>query len=261
MLTNKKGERTIQINKKADIAVQQLLSRQEYLVVQGNDLAKALGGLSSLQHKILDFCFSFVTKDSKVNDVYQTTAGDIIKHFGWSKTGENYIRIAETFKFLNENTAIYLPTVRENGSKGILMTQLFSKIGIFQDGEIEFKFSEDVAPLVFDLREHFYSFKLAELVNIKGKYALIFLKMWESHRRGKEKYTTITGSFEEWQKWFLGDKKMTPSQFTNNVIKRGCNELESKIPVEFKITPVKNNRKLVGYEMLIIDTSIKDIGG
>lgn len=38
--------------------------------------------------------------------------------------------------------------------------------------------------------------------------------MWESNRRGKEKYTTITGSFEEWQKWFLGDKKMTPSQLS-----------------------------------------------
>lgn len=203
-----------------------------------------------------------MTKESKVNDIYQTTAGDIIRHFGWSRTGENYIRIADTFKSLNENTALYLPTTRENGSKGILMTQLFSKIGIFQDGEIEFKFSEDVAPLVFDLREHFYSFKLAELVQIKGKYALIFLKLWESHRRGKEKFTTISGSFEEWEKWFLGaNKHMTPSQFTNNVIKRGCSELESKMPVEFKVTPIKNNRKLIGYKIVIESTYVKSIEG
>ena len=61
-------------NKKADIAVKELLKRQDYLVVQGNDLARALGGLSSQQHKILDFCFSFVHKESKPSDTYKTKA-------------------------------------------------------------------------------------------------------------------------------------------------------------------------------------------
>ena len=34
-------------NKKANLALTDLLSRQNYLVVQGNDLAKSFGGLKS----------------------------------------------------------------------------------------------------------------------------------------------------------------------------------------------------------------------
>ncbi len=51
-----------QINSKANKAMDNLLSRQDYLVVQGNDLAKAFGNLASFQHKVLDYCFSFVTQ-------------------------------------------------------------------------------------------------------------------------------------------------------------------------------------------------------
>ena len=40
------------VNKKADIAISELLSRQDYLVVQGNDLAKAFGGLKSFEQRV-----------------------------------------------------------------------------------------------------------------------------------------------------------------------------------------------------------------
>lgn len=45
-------------NKKAKNAFEELLSRENYLVTQANDLAKAFGNLSSLEHKVLDYCFS-----------------------------------------------------------------------------------------------------------------------------------------------------------------------------------------------------------
>ncbi|MGA3506791.1 replication initiation protein, partial [Lactiplantibacillus plantarum] len=40
------------ISKKADFALSKLLNRQDYLVVQGNDLAKAFGNLSAFEHKV-----------------------------------------------------------------------------------------------------------------------------------------------------------------------------------------------------------------
>lgn len=242
-------------NKKAELAISDLLSRQDYLVVQGNDLAKAFGGLRAFEQKILDYCFSFVTKDSKANDEYEVTALEIIKHMGLNTSGENYRRIAEAFKKLNENTALYLPIV-ENEEKGILMTQLFSGIKFLESGRIKFKFSADAAPLVFDLKEHFYSFKLGQLSRINGKYALIFLKLWEANRRGNEKHTTISGSLDEWESWFLEkDKRIPAGQFYNNIIARGTEELENKMPVEFFVTTLKRGRKVVGYEITINDTS------
>ena len=111
-----------------DIAISELLSRQDYLVVQGNDLAKAFGGLKSFEQRVLDYCFSFVTKESKSGDVYEVTALEIIKHFGLNTSGDSYRRIAEAFKKLNENTALYLNVERPDGTRGLRMAQLFSWI-------------------------------------------------------------------------------------------------------------------------------------
>jgi len=247
------------INKKAELALTDLLSRQNYLVVQGNDLAKSFGGLKSFEQRVLDYCFSYVTKDSKLNDEYEVSALEIIKHFNLNTSGDSYKRIAEAFKRLNENTALYLPITRNDGSRGIRMTQLFSWIDFYNNGVVRFKFSEESAPLVLDLKEHFYSFRLSELSRINGKYALIMLKLWESNRRGKEKHTTITGNLESWQSWFLGkDNRMTAGQFFQKIIVRSIEELEEKIECSFFVTTQKRGRKVVGYEILITDNSIQD---
>ncbi|SEU02958.1 Initiator Replication protein [Enterococcus malodoratus] len=249
-------------NKKAELAIKELLSRQNYLVIQGNDLAKAFGGLKAFEQQLLDYCFSFVTADSKVSDVYEVSAWEVIKHFGLATSGTNYKRIADAFKRLNENTALYLPTVREDGVKGILMTQLFSRIEFFEDGKTRFKFSEHSAPLVFDLKEHYYSFRLGELSQIKGKYALIMLKLWESSRHKKTKYTTISGKLDEWQSWFLEEhKRMDAGRFYANVLQRGGDELEKKLPVSITYTKLTRGRKTAGFEITFTDTSIQELDG
>ena len=53
------------------INLDSLLSRHDYLVMQGNDLAKAFGNLKAFEHKLLDYCVSFVSKDSVEQEVFQ----------------------------------------------------------------------------------------------------------------------------------------------------------------------------------------------
>lgn len=248
-------------NKKAELAIKELLGRQEYLVMQGNDLAKAFGGLKAFEQQLLDYCFSFVTADSKSSDIYEVTAWEIIKHFGLATSGTNYKRIAEAFKRLNENTALYLP-IEENGVRGIVMTQLFSEIKFLENGNVAFKFSERSAPLVFDLKEHYYSFRLGELSQIKGKYALIMLKLWEASRYKKTKYTTISGTLDEWQSWFLEEnKRMDAGRFYADVLQRGGDELEKKLPVSITYTKLTRGRKTAGFEITFTDISIEELDG
>lgn len=238
---------------KAENAFEGLMSRQDYLVVQANDLAKAFGNLKAFEHKLLDYCFSYVTKESNVTDTFKTNAKEVLKHFGLNASGKNYERVARAFKALNENTALYLPIV-ENGVKGILMTQLFRKIKFLANGEVEFIFSEDAAPYVFALRSQFFSFKLAELAQIKSKYAIILMKLWEANRFKNQRVTTIQGDLEEWQDWFLGEeRRMPPAIFARNCLKVGAEELEKKIGVDIYLDVVKNGRKVIGYEMQITD--------
>ena len=238
---------------KSENAFEGLMSRQDYLVVQANDLAKAFGNLKAFEHKLLDYCFSYVTKESNVTDTFLVTTKEVLKHFGLNASGYNYERVARAFKALNENTALYF-AIEKDGKKGIRMGQLFSMIEFMENGEVSFRFSEFAAPYVFALRSQFFSFKLAELAQIKSKYAIILMKLWEANRFKNQRVTTIQGDLEEWQDWFLGEeRRMPPAIFARNCLKVGAEELEKKLGVDIYLNVVKNGRKVVGYEMQITD--------
>ena len=134
------------------------------------------------------------------------------------------------------------------------MGQLFSMIEFMENGEVSFKFSEFAAPYVFALRSQFFSFKLAELAQIKSKYAIILMKLWEANRFKNQRVTTIQGDLDDWQDWFLGEeRRMPPAIFARNCLKVGAEELEKKLGVDVYLNVVKNGRKVIGYEMQITD--------
>lgn len=236
---------------KTDVNFKKLLSRQDYLVVQANDLAKAFGNLSAFEHKVLDYCFSFVKKDSKKDDEYFADAGDIIHHLGLTTSGTNYERVVRAFKELNENTALYFQ-VEEDGEPTILMTQLFGYIKILKNRKIKFKFSDEAAPYVFELRQQYYSFRLSELSQIKSKYSLIMMKLWEANRLGKADVTTIYGKLNEWESWFLGEaEQWTAGRFKDKVLNVAISELEKRTGALFNLNTLKQGRVVVGYELTI----------
>lgn len=243
-------------NKKADVAMQGLLSRQDYLVTQANDLAKAFGNLSAFEHKVLDYCFSFVTRDSKASDTYKASALDIMHHFGLNASGRNYERIAQAFKTLNEHTALYFAVERPDGKRGIRMTQLFGHIDFMDDGEVSFKFSEDAAPYVFALKRNYYSFRLGDLARVKSKYTLVLLKLWQANMMGKDQPSvTIDGTLEDWEGWFLGDDRRWPAgRFKQRALDVAFDEIESKFGVNVIVTVKKHGVKVVGYTVDITST-------
>lgn len=85
------------------------------------------------------------------------------------------------------------------------------------------------------------------------------MKLWESHRRGNEKYTTIAGNLDDWESWFLGkDKRIPAGRFFADILTRAIEELDEKLAANFFITTLKRGRSVVGYEILITDTGIRD---
>ncbi|MEN2682246.1 replication initiation protein [Lacticaseibacillus paracasei] len=249
------------INRKQNLALQDLLSRQDYLITQGNDLARAFGNLSAFEHKILDYCFSFVKQDSVLTENFTANTIDILHHLALNASGQNYHRVADAFKRLNENTALYMAITTPKGKRGIRMTSLFSRIDIIEDGEIKFKFSEDAAPYVFQLRKNYYSFHLSELANVRSKHALTLMKLWNANSNGKLQNTTIVGNIDDWQAWFLGNVPHWPAgRFKDKVINKAINELGNLYPKTlFILTTQKRGRKVVGYQLDIsnIHTNLK----
>ena len=242
-------------NKKMDKTISSLLSRQNYLVTQVNDLARSFGNLTTFEHKVLDYFFSFVKAEDTSDQTYTIQMIDILRHLGLNSSGKNYQRVGEAFRALNTKTAIYLRSYK-NGMNGIIMTSLFDYIEVLEDGKIEFQFSKKVAPFVFELKQNYYSFKLSELANVRSKYALTLLKLWNANSMGKLQKATIKGSLEDWQSWFLGTdndgkpKKWSAGRFRQRVLGVSLKELGELYPkTAFFLTTEKEGRKIVGYAL------------
>lgn len=253
--------------KKIDKAMEGLKTRQSYMVTQANDLARSLGNLSSLQHRVLDYCFSFVRKEDEQDKIYSARLLDVLHHLGLASSGPNYRRVIEAFKALNEKTALYMPGKMQDGSSGLVMTSLFDRIAIGRtNGRVEFRFSRDAEPLVFQLHKNFYSFRLAELTGVKSKYTLTMMKLWNARGWGQWKpenrqlpHAIIEGSLEEWEAWFIGSdkdgnpKRWPAGRFNQKVLSVALKELDNMYPdVHYKLLPIKNSRKVVGYRLEII---------
>ena len=259
-------------NKKAKNALENLLDRQNYLVTQANELARAFGNLKATEHKILDYCFSYIKKEDTVDTVYHLTLQEILKHLGLNASGRNYTRVAIALQKLHEKTVLYLQLYDEDGTPFIRMTSLFQHIDIKSNGTVEIKYNADIAPYIFQLKEQYYSFNLIELSRVRSKYTLIMLKLWNStvmekwpnysdlHRKIPDLY--LNASLEEWESWFLGytidkEKKKHPvrwpaGRFKQKVLDVALKELADLYPKStISITPTKRGRRVVGYTLEI----------
>lgn len=250
---------------KKSINSENLLSRQQYLIYQGNDLAKSFGSLTVFEHKILDYCFSFVQKNDDQGHIYTTDIKSIISYLKINTSGPNYNHVANGLKRLKEKDTIFIALNDENG-RGIRMTSLFNNIDIYDHGTIKFSFNPQLAPYIFELKDNFYYFKLTELETVRSKYALILMKLWNAKSIGNLSSVTITGTLEEWESWLLGvDKEGNPirwpaGRFKQKALDVGLKELAERFPSAI-ITPtiIKSGRKVVGYTVTIVpyQTSLK----
>lgn len=237
------------INKKLDVALEELSKRQDYVVFQANDLAKAFGNLTTKQHRLLDFATSFIQKDSKPTDEYQTTFLDVLHHFGLTASGASYSYIAKSFQELYDKTNIL---VKKGDS--LILTRLFGEVEFNREnGTITFDFSKTILPYLVELQENYYAINLSTLTMLKSKYSLILIKLWQANKFGNNPSTQIKGSLSEWQQWFFGnnERKMSAGEFKAKILARAAEELESKLRIEIELLTRKDGRKVTGYEMTI----------
>lgn len=236
-------------NKKLDNALEGLVSRQEYVVFQANDLAKAFGNLTTKQHRLLDFATSYITQESTFLDTYETTFTEVLKHFGLTASGSNYAYVAKSFKELYEKTNLMIQK-----EESLILARLFGNVSFDREkGTISFDFDKYILPYLVELKENFYAINLATLSILKSKHSLVLMKLWQANKFGNNPSTQIKGSLDEWQQWFLGEERkvMSAGIFKRDILTRAAEELESKLHIEIELLTRKNGRKVTGYEMTI----------
>lgn len=239
------------------IRFKELVNRQDYLVVQSNDLAKTFGNLSTLEHKLLDYCFSHVKKGDKSDTAYFLEMADLELHFGYELGGNRYKDIFKAFSKLESDTAFYYQSL-EFGEPVLLKGRLL-QIGITKNKQIMFRFREEARRFVFELANNYYLFSLAELSIIRSKYTLILIKLLEAHRQGSNRVTEIEASLDDLKLWFLGsdlqeDKeqwdKWTASRFRQKVLDVASKEINNKFRLKnVTVENIKRGRLVIGYRI------------
>lgn len=242
------------VNKiKNNLIKKEILARQDYLVVQANDFAKAFGNLSITQHKLLDFVTSYIKSDSSSTDLYTTTYQAISKHLGYNDSGATYKRISKEFDKLSSNMLFFY--INDEKGTGIAKVPLFDYVAFRDSGNIEFSFSNYVTPYLIDLKKHYYSFHLSELATVKHKYTLVLMKLYEANNKNKNKSeVTINGTTEDYQRWFLGDKNRRPNGvFKSSVLMVAINEFSNRYNKLITLQDNMQGRKTAGYTIYIND--------
>lgn len=239
-------------NSKSDMAISGLLSRGDYLVVKHNDLAKSFGRLNRKELQLLDFALSFVKEDDELFKVHETSLKDICKMYGLNVSGANYTYTANMLKSLKEKDTIYLGDVVDGDLKSVTMTSLFDTIQVYREtAKVEFIFSRAIMPYILGLKRNYYSFRLRELSQVRSKYTLILMQLWQANDYGTGS-TTIKGTVDEWQDWFIGkDKRMAVGVFTRNVLNKAMDETIDRFHCDINLEKVMDGRSIHSWVMTI----------
>lgn len=239
--------------KKKNELVMSEVMRGRYLVTQKNNLAKSFGKLNVFEHKLLDYCISFIRNKDDSTTRYETTTKHVLEYFQLELSGKNYIRTANAFRKLLEGTTLSIPRFEKGKLMGIELVNLFEKVYFGVNGTVEFTFSSDLKADLFALKKDFYAFRLEELSKIKSKYALILLKLWGAKRYKNQYETILIGSVKEWQSWLLGDDRtLEPAIFKRDCLQKAVNELNKQEDMKVTATVLKNGRKVTGYEVVVL---------
>lgn len=251
-----------------------LISRDGYVSSQDNGMSGSFASFTVFEHKMFDYCVSFIRPDSKIGEEYTIDILEVLKYFNLTEGGENYKRVIDAIKKL-KYTPLYLPKFKmeekkkndqietffydEDGKRvleGWFFTSIFGeKVSINFDGTITFNFSNQVSPYLYKLNSNFYQLRMRDIRPIKGKYELILLKLWQARQNAKRrKQTIIRGSIDEWQDWYLGKEKRKPSNiFKRDMLDKSRKQLEKDFEVSTELKRITKGRKLIGYEMIIIE--------
>ncbi|MFZ2484137.1 MAG: replication initiation protein [Streptococcus parauberis] len=247
--------------------LQKAIDRDSYQVFQANDMAKSFGKLKTFEHRMLDYCTSFITLDSKKTDIFTFTTAEVMKYFGLPDKGDSYNLIQETLNTLKNKTNLYLPIYKKDTETdeyildkynrkikiGNVYTSTLSSIYYYDEGLIGIDFSPNIFPFLFELKRDFYTLSMRELSMVKGKYAMILVKLWQAQARNNP-VVELTGTLDEWQTWFLGkEKRLATNIFKRDVLSKASEELERLFDLRIELDIKKRGRRITGYTMTITD--------
>ena len=200
---------------------------QSYYVVKSNELIqKSRYEMTVQQQKLILYAISKIKKDDLPDQEYDLSIDEICSVCGLELDagGTYYKRIKDDLRKLTTRIWITFPD-RSEGTVSWLSDALIMPL----TGTVTVKFHERMAPFLFELRNRYTQYQLAEVLVFKGKYSIRLYELIRSFltqdelRDGKEK--EISFSVDELKELLSAEKYEDFPEFNRSVIKKSVDEI------------------------------------
>lgn len=222
-----------------------------YLVTKANTLITSNYDLSLEEQRIILTLASTVQPDDEDFKPYIFKISDFMELLGIEDKSKYSIIPKVTKELMKKVFEI------ENGNKITQIAWLSSAEYEKGSGIVELEFSPKLKPFMLGLKEFYTSYKLKNILELKGKYSIRMYEIIKSNEFKKVAEITV----DELRKILKADKGsyLIYQNFKNRIIIQAQKELKEKTDISFNFEEIKTGRKVTALKFYIYQNKEKII--
>lgn len=222
---------------------------ENYLVTKANTLITSNYDLSLEEQRIILTLASTVQPNDEDFKPYKFKISDFMELLGVEDKSKYSVIPKVTKELMKKVFEI------ENGNKIIQISWLSSAEYEKGTGIVELEFSPKLKPFMLGLKEFYTSYRLKNILELKGKYSIRMYEILKSNefKRGAE--ITVDGL----RKILKADKDSYKvyQNFKNRIILQAQKELKEKTDIKFDFEEIKTGRKVTSLKFYIHSNKVK----
>lgn len=223
----------------------------ENMVVMNNDLIKGKSELSLNEIKLLRLAIMQIVKDDSDFQTYRVKITDLAKTLAISQ--DNLYRDVQT---ICEHLLSELVYIGDGNPKHKWRMFQWCSCCSYENGIITIKLHENLKPYLIGLNELYTQYVLQDILVLKSVYAIRIYELIRQETKYQKIYSSMSAnvylSIETIRKATNTEKKYTRySNFQEKIIDKAVNEINDKLGYYITYQPVKESRKIVGYNITI----------
>ena len=213
---------------------------ENYLVTKANTLITSNYDLSLEEQRIILTLASTVQPDDEDFKPYKFKISDFMELLGIEDKSKYSIIPKVTKELMKKVYEI------ENGNKITQIAWLSSAEYEKGSGIVELEFSPKLKPFMLGLKEFYTSYRLKNILELKGKYSIRMYEIIKSNEFKKVAEITV----DELRRILKADKGsyLVYQNFKNRIIIQAQKELKEKSDISFKFEDIKTGRKVTSLK-------------
>lgn len=231
-----------------NFALDEYEQQQYYYVVESNDIInKARHDLTARELKLMDFVISKIQPEDTQFNVIKTSMYELTKVLNIKQNGKNYGDMAKAIGDLRKKEVL----IYDDAHRTVTQTGWVQSAKYQENGQVEIKLNEDLAPHLLGLKTHYTQHLLIDTTKLKSRYSILLYKLMREADKDKgNSIAILQGTPEEFKEWLGAPKDYEYKDLKRNILKKAVEEINLKIDdMDLEILQGRYGRKVVQVEI------------